>query len=493
MGLMLPLTTQSVDWVAIAPPLIVALAALVVLAVGARRRPTVSLAPIAIAFAGLALAACFVPASVDHPRTTFCTPTVLERVGTCSWQVDNVTTMWWIVVLLGAFLVGLLLAPQARASDLPAAELYFLLLISVAGAMAIPAAGDLITLVVALETLSLPAFALVGLRAHDRRGAESAVKFFLVSVVSTAVTLMGISLIYGAVGSVYLSSVALAGATDSAPHQVLVVGIALTAVGFGFKIAAVPFQVWVPDTYVGAPIPVAAYLSVVSKAGGLAGLLVFLVRGAPAFDDVWGPVLGVVAALTMTLGNVAALRQRHAVRLLAWSSVAQAGYLLVPFVAGVSTNAAQPLLAYALMYAVVNLGAFAVVAAVSRLGAVTIDDYAGLARRHPWAGVSLVFSLLCLAGLPPGVVGLIAKLVIFNSAVSGGASWLAVVMAVNVAIGLMYYLRWIVIVLRPAERPTALDADLVEAGTGYDVAIGLTVTVAVALSLYPAPLFTLLS
>jgi NADH-quinone oxidoreductase subunit N len=493
MGRMSAVSTQGVDWAAIAPPLTVAATALGVLLCSVVRRPLDAAVPAAVAVAGIVVAAVLVPWSVDHPRVTFCAPGRSVRTGQCSWQVDNVTAAWWLVMLVGAFLVALLLVPSARSGDLPSAPTYFLVLVSVSGAMAIPAAGDLMTLVVALETLSLPAFALVGLRGRNRRGAEAAVKFFLVSVVSTAVMLMGASLVYGATGSMYLPEIATAAPPGTAARQVLVVGVALTAVGFGFKIAAVPFQMWVPDTYVGAPVPVAAYLSVVSKAGGLAGLLVLLFRAAPSFEDVWGPVLGIVAALTMTVGNVAALRQRHAVRLLAWSSVAQAGYLLVPVVAGVSLQAARPLLAYALMYAVVNLGAFAVVGAVSGAGAVQVDDYAGLARRQPLAGIGLVFSLLCLAGLPPGVVGLVAKLAVFGGAVDGGASWLAVVMAANVAIGLVYYLRWIVIVLRPAERPARLYRGVEESGAGYTVVIALTVAAAVVLSVLPAPLFAVLS
>jgi NADH-quinone oxidoreductase subunit N len=487
------LGTQAVDWTAIAPVLTVATTALVVLLCGVLQRPLRVLVSAGVAVSGIALAAAFVRWSVDHPRATFCAPGGQPRAGQCSWQVDNITAMWWLVMLVGALLVVLLVVPAARSGDLPSVPTYFLVLVSVSGAMAIPASGDLMTLIVALETLSLPVFALVGLHGGDRRGSEAAVKFFLVSVVSTAVTLMGASLVYGATGSMYLHVIAASAATGSAARQVLVVGVALTAVGFAFKIAAVPFQMWVPDTYVGAPVPVAAYLSVVSKAGGLAGLLVLLFRAAPSFQHAWEPVLGVTAALTMTVGNVAALRQRHAVRLLAWSSVAQAGYMLVPIVAGVSLAAARPLLAYALMYAVVNLGAFAVVAASSRAGAVDVTDYEGLARRRPLAGIGLAFSLLCLAGLPPGVVGLVAKLAVFGGAVDGGASWLAVVMAVNVAIGLVYYLRWIVIVLRPAERPARLYPGVDESAPGYGLVVGLTVAAAVVLSLLPAPLFSVLS
>jgi NADH-quinone oxidoreductase subunit N len=239
----------------------------------------------------------------------------------------------------------------------------------------------------------------------------------------------------------------------------------------------------------------------------------------------------VSAALTMTIGNLAALRQRHLVRLLAWSSVAQAGYLLVPIAAGAVGDDVGALQAYALMYAIVNIGAFAVVVAVSALGAVDIDDVTGLARSRPLLGLAFAFALLCLAGLPPGVIGLLAKVVIFQSAVDGDLTWLAVVMAVNVAIGLVYYLRVIVAVAAPAApAPTSAErsqnlpersrsspersgnsdersgspaesatAVLVEAdavtsparvAVAVQVVVALTVAASVVLSVVPGPLFS---
>ena len=201
------------------------------------------------------------------------------------------------------------------AGELPAGELHLLLLASATGALGVAASGDLVTLLVSIETVSLPAFAMVGLRA-DRRGAEAAMKFFLVSVVATAFTLLGISMVYGATGSVVAIPVATAGLSGTAVTPVIGMGMTLTLVALAFKVAAVPFQAWVPDTYVGAPVPVAAYLSVVSKAAGLAGLFVVLVRFFPAYDDTWRPLVAGVAAVTMTVGNLAALRQRDLVRLL---------------------------------------------------------------------------------------------------------------------------------------------------------------------------------
>jgi NADH-quinone oxidoreductase subunit N len=481
--------TQPVDWPALAPALCVAVAAVLSLVADLALPRLSRVLPCAVGVAGCAVALAFVAA--DHQRRqVFCVPSrISDAAPDCSWQVDDFTVAWWVLIAASALLICLLAQPSIGTGELPAGELYFLLLTSAAGAMALAASRDLITLVVSMETVTLPTFVLVGLRNADRRGSEAALKFFLVSVVSTAITLLGISLVYGGSGSVMAGSVSAMGAGG---RSIIEVGLALTIVGLAFKVAAVPFHMWVPDTYVGAPIPVAAYLSVVSKAAGLAGIAIVLVGFGPAMADTWRVFVAVAAAVTMTVGNLAALRQRHLVRLLAWSSVAQAGYLLVPIAAVGRSNSGDDLAAlqaYALMYALVNLGAFAVVVAVAAAGAVDVDDVAGLVRRQPLLGLALVFALLCLAGLPPGVVGLLAKVVVFQSAVDGHLTWLAVVMAVNVAIGLVYYLRVVVVAVGPSSADPAVSA---RPRTAAPVAAVVAVTLAasVVLSVVPGPLFS---
>ncbi|MGI8888848.1 MAG: NADH-quinone oxidoreductase subunit N [Nocardioidaceae bacterium] len=488
------MTTQPIDWWAIAPPLCLVTAAILALLVDAFAPRAWRALPCALSVAGVTAALLSSAALTSHSRLAFCLPAGFEQPVNCSWLVDEVTLVWWLIVLISTGFIALLLQPSVDRGELPAGELYFLLLSSATGALCLAAARDLITLVVALETLSLPSFALVGLRRGNRRGAEGALKFFLVSVVATAFTLLGISMVYGATGSVAAGRVASSLATGAAVEPVVGVGMVLTVVGFGFKVAVVPFQVWVPDTYVGAPIGVAAYLSVVSKAAGLAGLVIVLVRFFPPYVDLWSPVVAAAAALTMTLGNLAALRQRHVVRLLAWSSVAQAGYLLVPLAAGGSDTDIGAMQAYALMYAVVNVTAFAVVSAVSAWGAVNVDDFAGLVRTRPWLGLALAFALLCLAGLPPGIVGLVAKVSVFRSAVDGNLTWLAVVMAINVALGLVYYLRFIAALVSPAPAATEntrLQADR-PSGSAVDFVVIVTFLVAGVLSIFPGPLFFML-
>lgn len=453
---------QSVDWPAIAPPLIAALAGIVVLVADLLLPDRQKKALGWLSIAGLALALIsLLPLVRGHARSTFCLQNVTGATdnAACSYVADHFALVFQLLALGGALIAGLLSMHAVDDDRLPAGEFWFLLLSSAAGAALLPASRDLATLIIALEIASLPAFALVGLR-RDGRGAESALKFFLSSVTATAVMLFGVSLVYGATGSIHLT--AIADGLTHVPGQLVPLaqaGVALTLVGFAFKLAVAPFHFWVPDTYTGAPVPVAAFLSVVGKAAGLAGLAVVTTVAFHPFASTWGPALAVAAALTMTVGNVGALRQKpgtpySAVRLLAWSSVGQAGYLLVPLAAAGYQRSAQPLgatVAYALIYGLVNFGAFAVVALVSRSGATRLDDYRGLFAGRRWSALAMAFFLLCLAGLPPGVVGLLGKVVVFRAAVDAGLGWLAAVMAVNVVIALYYYLLWTAKLFTPAE------------------------------------------
>ncbi|MEV3992009.1 NADH-quinone oxidoreductase subunit N [Streptomyces sp. NPDC049837] len=477
---------QSVDWAAIAPPTIAAVVGMIVLVadlfVPKERKQLLGWG----AIAGLVAAIVTLLPLRKGDRTTFCLTTDADA---CSYTADHFTLVIQFLVLGGALLTALLSLHDTK-EKLPAGEFWFLLLSSAAGAALLPASRDMATLIVALEVASLPAFALVGLKRGDRMSGEAALKFFLSSVTATAVTLLGVSFLYAATGSLHLTEIAQG--LDDVPAQMETLakaGVALTLVGFAFKTAAVPFHFWVPDTYVGAPLPVAAYLSVVGKAVGFTGLVLVTVIAFPTYADVWGPALSVLAALTMTVGNVAALRQVatrawSAVRLLAWSSVAQAGYLLVPIAAAAYSGDDQigATVAYALMYAVVNLGAFAVAALVARTHPLNrISDYRGLYATRPGAALVMGFFLLCLAGLPPGIIGLFAKVTVFSAAVDAGLGWLAVVMGVNVVIALYYYLQWTAVLFRAPEGAPVRHT----APAPVTVAIAVTAVAGVVLSGYP--------
>lgn len=479
---------QSVDWLAIAPPTVAAVVALAVLVadlfVGDARKALLGW----VSVAGLAVSTLMLLPILDGDRSTFC---LTGDADVCSYTADRFTLVIQFLVLGGALLAALLSVTALKDArrGLPQGEFWFLLLSSAAGAALLPASRDLATLIVALEVAALPAFALVGIRHGDRKSSEAALKFFLSSVTATAVSLLGISFVYAATGTLYLTQIAeRVQGVDGQLHTLAQTGVALTLIGFAFKTAAVPFHFWVPDTYVGAPLPVAAYLSVVGKAVGFSGLILVTVIAFPSYADVWGPALAVLAALTMSVGNVGALRQRNtraysAVRLLAWSSVGQAGYLLVPIAAAAYSGAPEhsigSTVAYALMYAAVNLGAFAVAALVGRTRTLNrVSDYRGLYASNPVTALLLAFFLLCLAGLPPGIIGLFAKVTVFSAAVDAGLGWLAVVMAVNVVIALYYYLQWTALLFRaPGGEPAK---HLVPAP--LTAAIALTAVVGIGLS-----------
>ncbi|MDL5203178.1 NADH-quinone oxidoreductase subunit N [Streptomyces sp. ALI-76-A] len=479
---------QSVDWLAIAPPTITAVVALVVLVadlfVGEKRKALLGW----FSVAGLAASALMLLPLLDGDRSTFC---LTGAPDVCSYTADRFTLVLQLLVLGGALLAALLSVTALKDADrgLPEGEYWFLLLSSAAGAALLPASRDLATLIVALEVASLPAFALVGLRHGDRKSSEAALKFFLSSVTATAVSLMGISFVYAATGTLHLTQIAdRVENVDGQLHTLVQTGVVLTLIGFAFKTAAVPFHFWVPDTYVGAPLPIAAYLSVVGKAVGFSGLILLTVVALPSYADVWGPALAALAALTMTVGNVGALRQQatraySAVRLLAWSSVGQAGYLLVPIAAAAYSDDPErsigSTVAYALMYGAVNLGAFTVVALVGRNKTLNrVSDHRGLYASNPLAALLLAFFLLCLAGLPPGIIGLFAKVTVFSAAVEAGLGWLAVVMAVNVVIALFYYLQWTALLFRAPDGEPVVH----RVPAPLTAALALTAVLGIALS-----------
>ena len=492
---------QAVDFGALAPVLVAAAGAVAVLVADLvlplARRPLVLL----VAAAGAAGTLVAALGLVGDRRSTFCTPPAILPGGvsvgqSCSYTVDGFTLFF--LVLLPAAALGVLVVSLAQARDeaLPPGEYGFLLLSSLTGALTLAGARDLITLLIGLETLTLPTYALVGLHRRSRVGAEAAVKYLLVSVTATAVTLLGVALVYGLVGTVHFDRLTAAFAARPEVRTLPLAAAAVTFVlaGFGFKIAAVPFHWWAPDVYQGAPVPVAAYLATVSKAGGVAGLLLVTVGAFGSFRPVWGWVLAVLAVASMTLGNLVALRQRHAVRLLAWSSVAHAGYLLVPLGAlatdagaDAARTAVAATLGYLALYVAVNLGAFACVTAVARqMPANAIEGYRGLAARSPLLAVALAFFLLGLAGLPPTLAGLVAKVVVVRAALLGGAGWLAVVVALNTVVGLAYYLRLAALPFRPPpESDAASRPPRLRLAPSLAVAVAAVAVVTVVLGVLP--------
>ncbi|MEU4338862.1 NADH-quinone oxidoreductase subunit N [Micromonospora lupini] len=479
---------QSVDSVALLPAYLAAGTAVLVLVVDlvmARPRATVAVA--ALGALGTAVGAAVVGAGGE--RRTFC-------VGAdCSWVFGGRAALVAAVVALLTLAVLGLSVPALRAGRSPVGEYAFLLACSMTGGVVLGAAGDLITLIVALETLTLPLYVLVGLRRGSLASAEAAVTFFVVSVVATTITLLGAALLYAVTGSLHLDRLGtlLAERPELRELPLTTAAVALLLLGLAFKVAAVPFHAWAPATYDGAPLPVAAYLSTASKLGGLVALLAVVQRALPA--DQTGPVLALLAVLTMTVGNLVALRQRRTVRLLAWSSVAQAGYILAPLGAlalaagrtGEARSAAYAAaVAYAVFFVVLELAAFAGVTALRPVGADggTLDDLRGAARRHPWRGAALGLALVGLAGLPPGLAGLFAKVTVVRSLLDGGAAWLALVVALNAVIGLAYYLRVTAALWAPTTTPGAA-APAVPVGGVVAAVLAVATVAAVVLGFAP--------
>ncbi|MFL6078206.1 MAG: NADH-quinone oxidoreductase subunit N [Mycobacteriales bacterium] len=486
----------TIDYVALAPLFTAGGAALLVfladLFVPAVTRWLAVLGALAVAGVGLGM--------VHQDRGTFCGTGATKLPGgvtlgrTCSYQLDHFTVYFTVACAAAAAVALLVAVPDDR---VPPGEYGFLLLSSLAGMVAIAGARDFVMLIVALETLSIPVFVLAGLRRTDPRSAEAAVKFFLVSVICTAVSLLGIALLYGLTGTLSFDGVSesLAARHDLRTLPLTSAAVVLTLVALAFKVSAVPFHFWVPDTYQGAPISVAVYLSTASKAAGFAGLLLVTLRAFGPYADLWGGLLAVLATATMTVGNLVALRQRSAVRLLAWSSVAQAGYVLAPLgVAATAagrrhlTDAVSATLVYLAIYLAMNAGAFACVAAVGRGGGPrAVEDYRGLAGRRRGVSLALAFFLLCLAGLPPGLAGLFAKIAVFRALVGGGAGWLAVVMAVNTVVGLYYYLRLASLPFAPDER--GREAIGLPVGSAVAMAVGVSLVTTLVFSVAPETVF----
>jgi NADH-quinone oxidoreductase subunit N len=437
---------SNVDQVALLPAYAAAVTAVVALVADlvapGRRGPV--LAVTTLGAVATTVAAWVVGAG--STRRTFCSP------AGCSYVFDHTAAV--VAVVFALLTVGVLaLSGPALRGETPAGEYCFLLACSMTGGVVLGAARDLITLVIAIETLTLPLYALVGLRRRSVASAEAAVTFFVVSVVSTAVTLLGAALLYASTGAVHFPALAkaLADRDRLVSLPLVTVGVVLVLVGLGFKVAAVPLHAWAPPTYDGAPLPVAAYLSTASKFGGVVAILLVTVQALRPWLDVTGPALAVLAAATMTVGNLVALRQRRMVRLLAWSSVAQAGYILAPLGAFALGSArtdpglrvmVAATVAYAIFFVLLELTAFGAVIALrgDRDGG-EIADYRSVGRRAPWVAAAFTLAFAGLAGLPPGLAGLFAKVTVVRALLTGGAAWLAVVVALNAVIGLAYYVR----------------------------------------------------
>lgn len=407
------------------------------------------------------------------------------------YVVDDFSLVLKALFLVAGYVTLLMSANYLQEGDYYEGEYSFLIVCSLLGMVVMSSARDLITIFVALETLSLPAYLLAGWRKRDVKSNEAALKYYLLGVVASAVMLYGMSIVYGVTGSTLLRDIGEVLPTLTDEKGLATVGIFLVIVGFGFKVSAVPFHQWAPDTYEGAPTPVTAFLSVASKAAGFVALMELVFVAFLGRADAWAPIFWVMAALTMTIGNLTALRQTNIVRMLAYSGIAQAGYMLVPFaVAGDNPDATKSaftaIIVYLLIYSAMNLGAFTLVIAVARkTGSGEISSYGGLFTYAPGLTVLMTVFLASLTGIPP-TAGLWGKFFVFRSVLDAGTVWalvLGLIASVNAVIAAFYYLG---VVREMWFRPTP-DGDTrpIRVPQSLVAAYGLCALVVIVVGVYP--------
>lgn len=360
------------------------------------------------------------------------------------YVVDDFSLVLKGLFLLAGYVVVLLSADHIREGDYYQGEYWFLVLSSLLGMVMMASSRDLISIFVSLEFLSIPAYMLAAWRKRDSKSNEAGIKYYLLGVFASAIMLYGMSLLYGITNSTKLVEIgAYLGSDMSAIRAVAVLFV---VIGFAFKISAVPFHTWAPDTYQGAPTPVTAFLSVASKTAGFVALVTVVYVGFPGSSEVWQPVFWILSALTMTVGNVMALKQTNIVRMLAYSSIAQGGFILMPLAVageqGVAESALRAVVTYLLVYAATNLGVFAVIIAVSRkTRSGEISSYGGLFSYAPGLATLMTLFMASLAGIPP-LGGWFGKFAAFQSLVSAQNNWayaLAIIGGVNSVVAFGYY------------------------------------------------------
>jgi NADH-quinone oxidoreductase subunit N len=393
-------------------------------------------------------------------------------------------------LLLAVGVAVVLLSPSyLRANRLPPGEYYALLLFSVVGMLGLVSSLELVSIFVALEIMSIAIYGMAGLQRDRMESQESALKYFVTGAFSSAFFLYGVALLYGVSGSTSLDRVARQlGMLPPGMTKLAVLGTAMLLVGFGFKVASVPFHMWVPDVYEGAPTTVTALMSAGVKAAAFGALLRVFGTALPALADAWRPIVAWLAIFTMVVGNLAALAQGNLKRMLAYSSVAHAGYILTALVAAPGL-AGEAVLFYLVAYAAVNLGAFGVMAALCRDGRepLSVGDFAGLAERRPSLAAAFTVFLVSLTGIPV-TAGFVGKFYLFNAAVAAGWWELALVGVLMSVVSAYYYLR---VVVAMYMREPASEAAWASVSPASALALAASAAVTLLLGIWPASVLTL--
>jgi NADH-quinone oxidoreductase subunit N len=398
--------------------------------------------------------------------------------------VDGFALFFKVVFIIAAMMTVLMSVRYLEIEGASPGEYYFLILCSTLGMMIMASGIDLITSFIGLETMAVSFYILAGFIKPNQRSNEAAVKYFLLGAFSLGILLYGMSLMYGLSGTTNFHAMASV-FTGRSREPLLVLAVILVVAGMGFKIAAVPFHMWAPDVYEGAPTPITAFLSVGSKAASFAMLLRIFVEALPSMITDWQLLFEVLALVTMTIGNLAALTQSNLKRMLAYSSIAHAGYLLIGVVAGTPRGIAATMI-YLLVYAFMQLGAFAIIVMMRRRDMVGDDlkDMSGLAFRSPMAAFAMLLFMLSLGGIPP-TAGFMGKFWLFSAAIDSGYVALAVVGVLNSAVSLYYYVR--VVVFMYLKKETTGSEPTTSPALAFTLAVAVAATL--FLGVYPRVLF----
>ena len=425
------ITALGIDLSAIAPLLVLSGTAMLVLVLGLFLKKEQRNLLTWLSLLGLAGTAAAVVISLGAVRLAFSN----------MLTIDSFYAFFALLSIVVTAITVVLSATYIERIGLPQAEYLGLLLFGAAGMVVMACASNLIVLLIGLELLSLALYVLAGFARTRFTSEEAALKYFLLGSFSLGLLIYGTALVYGETGTLDYAGIAKATQSLPEPGLMLMVGMGLILVGFAFKLSLVPFHMWVPDVYEGSPTPVTAYMAVGTKAIMFAALMRALAVAFPPVRTEWAAILAVLAALTMIWGNVAAVVQSNIKRLLGYSAISHAGYVLMGLVAG-GNLANEAVLFYLVAYTAMNFGAFAVIVAVGggREERLDLSDYAGLAKTNPWLAASMAIFMLSLAGVP-FTAGFLAKLYVFSAAIQGGYLWLAVVGALTSVVAFYYYLK----------------------------------------------------
>lgn len=406
--------------------------------------------------------------------------------------IDAYGAFWKLLFYFVTGLTILLSHPYLKEERLYFGEYYGFVLLALSGMMVMVSSADLLTLYLGTELMSLSLYVMVGLKRSEPRSLEASAKYFVLGAFSSGILLYGISLLYGATGSTRLPEIAAAISGQSLDDPLLLFATILLAVGFGFKLAVVPFHMWTPDVYQGAPTSVTAFMAVAAKAASFGAFLRVFIEGLGGLKANWAAMFLVLCLATLILGNILALVQTNVKRMLAYSSIAHAGYALIGVVAtghmGNSSGIASVLL-YLSLYAFMTFGAFAIVAMLRKGGieGEDIDDFTGLAKRHPVAALLMLIFMVSLAGIPP-TAGFIGKLYVFMSAVEAGLPWLAAVALIFAVISAYYYLRLVMVMYMREPSDLSSTSPRMVMSPALSIVLACAVAGVVIFGIYPNPL-----